>query len=81
MRNIENKNYKITNENFKLAFLNASKEWISAITDRANADWIMIDYSAIRIHATRAWTWIFAPLIDARCIRTAIGTNHAFWSA
>lgn len=38
----------------KLAFLGATEERISAIANRANADWIMIDHPAVRIHAACA---------------------------
>lgn len=81
MWNIGNKNYNITNEDLELAFLDASEERISTVTDRAYADWIMIDHSTIRIHAARARTRIFAPLIDARSIRAAVGADYAFRSA
>lgn len=65
----------------RLAFFNASEERISAITDRANTDWIMIDHSTICIYAARAYAWILASLIDARCVRATIRADYAFWSA
>lgn len=67
--------YKI---NLGLAFFDASEERIAAVTDRADAHWIVIDHSAIGIQAARAWTWILASLIDTRRIGTAVRANYAF---
>jgi len=39
---------------WKLAFLNATEERISTIANRADADWIMIDHSAVCIHTACA---------------------------
>jgi len=43
----------MTKRILKLTFLNTTEEWIPAIANRADADWIMIDHSAIRIHTAR----------------------------
>lgn len=63
----------------KLTFFNASEEWISTVTNRANANWIVVDYTTIRVDATRARTRILASLLDACRIRAAICANHTFW--
>lgn len=62
----------------KLTFLNATEERIPAIANRADANWIMIDYSAVRIHAARAWAWILTPLIDTCRVRATVCTDYAF---
>lgn len=62
----------------KLAFLDATEERIPTIANRADADWIMIDHTTVRIHTACAQTWILAPLIDTRRVRTTIRTDYAF---
>lgn len=70
----------MTKRILELAFLNATEERISAIANRAHADWIMIDHPAVRIHTARSYTWILTPLIDTRRVRATICTDYAFRS-
>lgn len=73
-------------ENFALTFtismyltfflFDATNEWITAKANDTATNWIVVDDLATCILATRAWTWIFAFLIDARHVLGAFGTNH-----
>lgn len=57
-------------------FFDATNEWITAKANDTTTNWIVIDDLATCILATRAWTRIFAFLIDARHVLGAFRTDH-----
>lgn len=73
----EHKNLKKEEKTARLTLFDASEERIAAVADRANANRIVIDYTALGIHAARAWTRILASLIDAGLARGAIRADYA----
>lgn len=56
------------------------RKWITGKTFHACANWQVIQHVTLSIYSARAWAWLRTPLIDAREMTFALGTQNAFWS-
>jgi hypothetical protein len=40
-------------------------KWITSVSRRATADWVVIENLAASVNATSAWTWVYTLLVHA----------------
>lgn len=67
-------------EEMNLTFKQATNKWISCVTRRATANWVMIDYLASSILTTSTRTWVSALLFDTGFVLRTFRAHHALGS-
>lgn len=67
-------------EEMNLTFKQATNEWVSGVTRRATANWVMIYDLASSILTTSSRTWVSALLFDTGFVLRTFRAHHALGS-